>query len=59
MVSGLILLVLDLILSMFYRDESFTFQAGPEVNTLHLGVFDYKTLGKDKLVGEVDIPVRD
>jgi hypothetical protein len=39
-------------------DESFTFSAGPSTKTLHLEVFDYKTIGRDRSIGQVDIPVR-
>lgn len=38
-------------------DESFTFAAGPTTKTLHLEVFDYRALGKDRPIGQLDIPV--
>jgi len=38
-------------------NESFSFPAGPDTTALSVGVYDHKTLGKDKLLadGEVDI----
>lgn len=42
---------------MLYRQESFNFIAGPSQPKLFAWIFDYKTLGKDKLLasGEVDV----
>jgi len=41
-----------------YRNESFTFNGvGPETHILHIAVFDHKTLGKDKFVGDADVEV--
>ncbi|KZT44501.1 tricalbin [Sistotremastrum suecicum HHB10207 ss-3] len=38
-------------------NESFTFGAGPETTTLSVGVFDHKTLGKDKLLADGDVDI--
>jgi hypothetical protein len=46
------------ILTILCRDESFTFHVGPDTKSLHLEVFDHKTIGKDKSIGQIDIPVR-
>lgn len=39
------------------RNESFSFPAGPSTPKLHVKVYDHKTLGKDKSVGEADVDV--
>lgn len=39
------------------REETFTFTAGPSQPKLYAWVHDYKTLGKDKLLGAGEIDV--
>ena len=38
-------------------NETFTFSVGPELRTLHAAIYDHKTLGRDKNLGEVEIDV--
>ncbi|KIM32474.1 hypothetical protein M408DRAFT_327029 [Serendipita vermifera MAFF 305830] len=40
-------------------DESFTFQVGPDTKTLRLEVMDHKTIGRDKTIGQLEIPIWD
>lgn len=40
------------------RNESFTFQVNGDTKTMHATIYDHKTLGKDKALGEADIDVR-
>ena len=41
-----------------FRHESFTFVAGPLTPKAFVCVFDHKTLGKDKVLGEGELDVR-
>jgi hypothetical protein len=40
------------------RNETFDFPVGPSTPKLHVTIFDHKTLGKDKLLGEAEVDVR-
>jgi len=40
-----------------YRNESFEFPVGSSTTKLHLLIFDHKTLGKDKALGEAEVDV--
>lgn len=40
-----------------YRNESFEFAVGPSSTSLHILIFDHKTLGKDKSLGEAEVDV--
>lgn len=44
--------------SQAYRNESFTFAATAFTAKLYIWVYDHKTLGKDKVLGEGEIEVR-
>lgn len=39
------------------RNESFEFAVGPSTTRLHVLIFDHKTLGKDKSLGEAEVDV--
>lgn len=39
------------------RNETFTFNAGPSIQKMQVNVYDHKTLGKDKPLGEAEIEV--
>lgn len=39
------------------RNESFSFQVSQDSKTMNVSVFDHKTFGKDKLVGEANVDV--
>lgn len=39
------------------RNESFSFEAGPVQQKLHVWVYDHKTIGKDKLLGTGEVEV--
>lgn len=39
------------------RNESFDFPVGPSTPKLYVSIFDHKTLGKDKALGDADIDV--
>ena len=39
------------------RNESFEFAVGPSTTRLHVMIFDHKTLGKDKSLGEAEVDV--
>lgn len=39
------------------RNECFTFMAGPSQSKLFVWIHDYKTLGKDKLLGSGEVEV--
>ena len=41
-----------------FRQETFSFVAGPSQSKLHIWIHDYKTLGKDKLMGSGEVDVR-
>lgn len=41
-----------------YRNESFTVQVNGDTKELRATVFDHKSFGKDKSLGEADIDVR-
>jgi Ca2+-dependent lipid-binding protein len=38
-------------------DETFTFNIGPDTRHLNVGIFDHKTLGRDRCLGEVDVEI--
>ncbi|KAK0208431.1 C2 domain-containing protein [Desarmillaria ectypa] len=38
-------------------DETFTFAAGPYISKIYVWVYDHKTLGKDKLLGDGEIDI--
>ena len=40
------------------RNETLAFPAGPSTPKLQAKVYDHKTLGKDKEIGEADVDVR-
>jgi hypothetical protein len=40
-----------------YRNESFEFPVGASTTKLHVLIFDHKTLGKDKALGEAEVDV--
>lgn len=40
-----------------YRNESFTFSAGALTPKIFVWVYDHKTIGKDKLLGQAEIDV--
>ena len=42
---------------MLVRNEVFAFAAGPSQQKLYTWMYDYKTLGKDKLLGSAEIDV--
>ena len=42
---------------LVFRQESFSFVAGPSQPKLYAWIFDYKTLGKDKLLGSGEVDV--
>ena len=39
------------------RNESFEFAVGPSTTRLHILIFDHKTLGRDKSLGEAEVDV--
>ena len=39
------------------RNETFDFPIGPSTPKLYVSIFDHKTLGKDKALGDADIDV--
>ena len=40
------------------RNETLAFPAGPTTPKLQVKVYEHKTLGKDKQIGEADVDVR-
>lgn len=40
-----------------FRNEAFSFPAGPSTPKLQVKVYDHRTLGKDKSIGEAEIDV--
>jgi hypothetical protein len=39
------------------RNEAFDFHVGPSTPKLYVSIFDHKTLGKDKALGDADVDV--
>lgn len=42
---------------IYLRNETFDFPVGPSTPKLYVSIFDHKTLGKDKALGDVDVDV--